>query len=110
MVYTITQSKHVSQNKVMVMMRTKPIGGSAGVFADVGIGLFFWQRHLLGKEEKLFSRDFRFTKSQFGGRNFIHLKITTYILQIHLELAQHTKYLAVFQFKSPTALTIFYGL
>lgn len=60
------------------------------------------------KKKKALARQSRggFIKSQFRGRNFPHLKITAYILQINLELTQHTNYLAVFKFQSQTALTI----
>lgn len=84
------------------------MGGSAGVFADFGRGLSFECGGIWEKKKKALARQSRggFIKSQFRGRNFPHLKITAYILQINLELTQHTNYLAVFKFQSQTALTI----
>lgn len=52
----------------------------------------------LSKAAELLSANLGFAKSPFGGRNFPHLKITTYILQINLELNQHTNDLVVFLF------------
>lgn len=88
------------------------MGGSAGVFADMGRGLSFECRKsgkgpLLGKAGEPFSGNFlEIWKKSIWRKELSPPQNNNIHFTDYLELVQHIKYLAVFQFKSPTALTI----